>query len=85
MKLSKLIILLTAISFFSSIPYAAKAKDCSNAKGFHAKLMCQLGSKKYASTTTTTTTATETPDEPKPCVTEKKTLVDLFKKKCIEE
>ena len=82
MKLSKLILLLTAISFFSSIPYAAKARDCSNAKGFHAKLMCQLGSKKYASATTT---ATETPDEPKPCVTETKTLVDLFKKKCIEE
>ena len=43
MKTVKIIILLTAISLFTSIPYdVAEARDCSNPKGFHAKMMCKL-------------------------------------------
>ena len=43
MKTSKIILLVTAISLLTSAPYGvANARDCSNAKGFHAKLMCKL-------------------------------------------
>ena len=35
--------LLGAISLFTSIPYGAvEARDCSNPKGFHEKMMCKL-------------------------------------------
>ena len=41
MKTMKIIILLATISLFTSVPYdAAKARDCSDPKGFHAKMMC---------------------------------------------
>ena len=44
MKTTKIIILLATISLFTSVPYdAAKAaRDCSDPKGFHAKMMCTL-------------------------------------------
>ena len=43
MKAIKVILLLATISVFTSIPTNAEAKrDCSEAKGFHAKLMCNL-------------------------------------------
>ena len=43
MKTIKIILLLTTISLFTSIPYdVAEARDCSNPKGFHAKMMCKL-------------------------------------------
>ena len=43
MKTIKVILLLTTISLFTSIPYGAvEARDCSNPKGFHAKMMCKL-------------------------------------------
>ena len=43
MKTIKIIILLATISLFTSVPYdTAKARDCSNAKGFHAKMMCKI-------------------------------------------
>ena len=43
MKTIKIIILLATISLFTSVPYdAAEARDCSDPKGFHAKMMCQL-------------------------------------------
>ena len=43
MKTIKIILLLTIISLFTSIPYGvAKAADCSDPKGFHAKMMCKL-------------------------------------------
>ena len=33
--------LLATISLFTSVPYdAVEARDCSNPKGFHEKLMC---------------------------------------------
>ena len=39
----KVIILLTVMSLFLVLPYNnAVARDCSNAKGFHEKLMCKL-------------------------------------------
>ena len=43
MKTIKIILLLTTISLFAPISYnAAEARDCSNPKGFHAKMMCKL-------------------------------------------
>ena len=45
MKTIKIILLLTTISLFTSVPYGvAEARDCSNPKGFHAKMMCKLTS-----------------------------------------
>jgi len=41
MKTIKIIMLLATISLFTSVPYdAVEARDCSNPKGFHEKLMC---------------------------------------------
>ena len=43
MKTVKIILLLTTISLFTSVPYVvAEARDCSNPKGFHEKMMCKL-------------------------------------------
>jgi len=43
MKTIKIIILLATISLFTSVPYdAAEARDCSDPKGFHAKMMCTI-------------------------------------------
>ena len=43
MKTIKIIILLATISLFTSVPYdAVEARDCSDPKGFHAKMMCTL-------------------------------------------
>ncbi len=44
MKTMKIIILLATISLFTSVPYdAAKAaRDCSDPKGFHEKMMCMV-------------------------------------------
>lgn len=53
MKTLKIVFLLGAISVFTSIPYgAAEARDCSNPKGFHAKMMCKLGNFGSSSGTT---------------------------------
>ena len=39
----KIIILLVTIPLLSSITFSAvDARDCSNPKGFHAKMMCRL-------------------------------------------
>ena len=46
MKAIKLIVLLAAISVFTSIPSTAEAeRDCSDPKGFHATMMCKLSGK----------------------------------------
>ena len=43
MKTIKIIILLATISLFTSVPYdGAEARDCSDPKGFHAKMMCKM-------------------------------------------
>ena len=54
----KIIILLATISLFTSVPYdAAKAaRDCSDPKGFHAKMMCKI---------TGNTVSSDTSDKPK--------------------
>jgi len=42
MKTIRIIILLAVISLFTTSPYiSAEARDCSNPKGFHEKLMCK--------------------------------------------
>ena len=41
MKTIKLLILFATISLFTTAPFtAAEARDCSDPKGFHQKLMC---------------------------------------------
>ena len=43
MKTIKIIFLLGTISLITLIPYGpVEARDCSNPKGFHAKMMCKL-------------------------------------------
>ena len=43
MKTIKITMLLATISLFTSVPYdAVEARDCSDPKGFHAKMMCKL-------------------------------------------
>ena len=51
----KIIILLATISLFTSVPYdAAKAaRDCSDPKGFHAKMMCTISGDSVSSDTST--------------------------------
>ena len=42
MKTLKLLILFATIFLFTTAPYnAAEARDCSDPKGFHQKLMCK--------------------------------------------
>ena len=44
MKIIRIITLLITIPLLSSITYtSAIARDCSDPKGFHAKMMCKLG------------------------------------------
>ena len=53
MKTIKIIFLLGVISLFTSIPYGVvEARDCSNPKGFHAKMMCKLTGKEITYTAT---------------------------------
>ena len=43
MKTIKIAILFTTMSLFTFTSYnTAEARDCSNPKGFHAKMMCKL-------------------------------------------
>ena len=52
MKTIKIIILLATISLFTSVPYdAAEARDCSDPKGFHAKMMCKISGDSVSSDT----------------------------------
>ena len=52
MKTIKIIILLATISLFTSVPYdAAEARDCSDPKGFHAKMMCKITGNSVSSDT----------------------------------
>ena len=53
MKTLKIILLLTIISFFSSLASKATARDCSNPKGFHEKLMCSMSGNSDKSTSET--------------------------------
>ena len=44
MKIIRIITLLITIPLLSSITYSsAIARDCSDPKGFHEKMMCKLG------------------------------------------
>ena len=53
MKTVKIILLLAIVSVFTSTPYnAAEARDCSNPKGFHQKLMCKFAADSDDSVTT---------------------------------
>jgi hypothetical protein len=44
MKITKTIVLFITVTFFTAISYSAAnaAVDCSNPKGFHAKMTCKL-------------------------------------------
>ena len=60
MKIIRIITLLITIPLLSSISYSsANARDCSDPKGFHQKLMCNkllsgLGSEKSSDSSATT-------------------------------
>ncbi len=44
MKMLRIFTLLITIPLLSSMTYSsANARDCSDPKGFHAKMMCKLG------------------------------------------
>ena len=63
MKTIKIILLLTTISLFTSVPYGvAEARDCSNPKGFHAKMMCKFTGSSGSSVTAAEPNATEPAD-----------------------
>tara|TARA_B100001013_G_scaffold100890_1_gene57084 strand:- start:316 stop:546 length:231 start_codon:yes stop_codon:yes gene_type:complete len=50
MKIIRIITLLITIPLLTSITYnSAIARDCSDPKGFHAKMMCKLGGDPSAS------------------------------------
>ena len=52
MKTMKIIILLATISLFTSVPYAAvEARDCSNPKGFHERMVCIISGDSVSSDT----------------------------------
>ena len=53
-KSFKTLVLLASISLFTSVTYSsAEARDCSNPKGFHEKMMCQLSGDSKAEVDTT--------------------------------
>ena len=61
MKIIRIITLLITIPLLSSITYSsAMARDCSDPKGFHAKMMC-----KFSSFGTGSSSATEKPKKNK--------------------
>ena len=64
MKTIKVIILFTAITLFTSMSYnTAEARDCSDPKGFHAKMMCKFSS--YGSGSSSSTEKTEKTEKTK--------------------
>ena len=57
MKTIKITMLLATIFLFTSVPYdAVEARDCSDPKGFHAKMMCKI---------TGNTVSSDSSDKPK--------------------
>lgn len=56
MKIIRIITLLITIPLLSSITYSsAMARDCSDPKGFHAKMMCKFSSTSLSSGSSTKT------------------------------
>ena len=42
MKTIKILLVLATVSFFTALPYSiAEARDCSDPKGFHERMMCK--------------------------------------------
>jgi len=51
-KTIKIIMLLATISLFTSVPYdAVEARDCSNPKGFHERMVCIISGDSVSSDT----------------------------------
>ena len=88
MRIIKIIILLISISFLTTVPTSAKARDCSDPKGFHEKMMCKISAGKdnvVSSETTKTKKVKKAKKERKKSKFDEfnennKTLVDLLKK-----
>ena len=59
MKITKKIFLLTTLIFFTFAHSFVEARDCSDLKKLHKKLMCKAGSDKYNSERTETTIKTD--------------------------
>ena len=89
MKIIKTILILATISFFTSVPFKAEARDCSEYKVLsHKWLMCNAGTKKYGTDAVKSSSTKKKAKKPKKTkevnpdsINEKyKTLVDIFKK-----
>ena len=59
MKIAKKIFLLTALLFFTFSHSFVEARDCSDLKLLHKKLMCKAGSDKYDSVKSDTSVKTD--------------------------
>ena len=59
MKIAKKIFLLTALLFFTFAHSFVEARDCSDLKLLHKKLMCKAGSDKYNSERSETAVKTD--------------------------
>ena len=59
MKTIKMMLLLSTIAFFTSVPFEVEAKDCSHLIKLHKKLLCKTGSDKYDSERSSVTVKTE--------------------------
>ncbi len=60
MKIIRIITLLITIPLLSSITYSsAMARDCSDPKGFHAKMMCKISGISGTSSTSESSTKTK--------------------------
>jgi len=83
MKIIKIIFLLTALCFFTSVPFVVKAKDCSGLKKIHKKLMCKAGSDKYDSERSATAVESDKVKKSKGESFNEKynSLADFFRKK----
>ena len=58
MKTTKILLVLATVSFFTALPYSiTEAKDCSNPKGFHEKLMCKSLFEKFEKSDSTATSS----------------------------
>ena len=48
MNILKKLIILSSVLFLTSLPFSAQAKDCSDIKRLHKKLLCKAGSDRYS-------------------------------------
>ena len=82
MKSVKRMLLLAAVVFFTSVPFAVEARDCSDLKKLHKKLMCKAGSDRYDSERSATAVIADKVEKEKgePFNEKYDSIADIFKK-----